>query len=203
MQNFVSLEITARIDGAERTGVFEIVGAEAGKYTFESSVRTGYLVEGGFSNIMALFKRFYEDSGGGSFKQGVHISLGSGERAYEVDFNSPGESTTPDGTVAQWGSSGDPTVGPNKHTATGASKETQMAVLHEYLGASTLDGLSPATLSAYEWSTSGIFDPLTVAIEQPTMALTDSSPSRFDGSLTMVETTDLNETWDALENDGK
>lgn len=195
MQDYVSFEITSNIGGTQRTGVFEVSAAREGAFSFEHTGRTGYLAENGVSNIVALFNRAF-DSGDG-FKKGIHVALGAGEHAMELECNTPGTTKLPDGSVPQWGSSASTSDGPNRHTATGASKEAQMAVLMEYWRTSTTDSLATAKLEAYEYSSSGIMEPLTVAMEQPTVRIDNQNPQRGDISITFVETQDLEQTIDA------
>lgn len=192
---YAAFEIEAPVasDGSLKTGRFEVVGAAEGRYSLTESIRTGYLIDSGFDNVVSIYNQLTENDA--PLRQGVHLDLGGGEHAVELEFENPGESTTPDGTVAQWGSSVDTADGPNPHTATGAAKEQQMAVLMNYLRKGRTDSFTPATLQFGEIHPGGFLeDSLDVAIEQPNTTLTNDSPSRFDVAITFVATSDIKQT---------
>jgi hypothetical protein len=194
-EGFLSLEIDADFGGSigQKTGVFQMVAGSEGAYSVEQAIRTGYILNNAFDSLSALFTDLTGEAGDPD-RKGLHLDVGGGEHAITLQFQTPGQLTTPDRTVAQWGSSPDPADGPNRHTATGETdKLTQMQVLMEYIRISTTGSLSPARLTYGQYNPDGFLDDyLSVAIEEPSILVDNRDPAWADGSMTLVETRDLN-----------
>jgi hypothetical protein len=194
-QNYIALEITAEFPTAgEKTGVFEFIDGEDSAFSAEQAIRTGYLLNNSFDDLAALFTGLTGiQNENGTDRKGLHLDVGGGEHATTVQWQTPGSRSTPDGTVAQWGSSPDSAVGPNRHTATGvADKVIQQQVFMEYLRVGSPDSFQPAKLTFGEYCPNGFLDDyLAVAIEEPSVQTANDNPALADGSMTLVETRNL------------
>jgi len=190
------LTITADFGGTtgQKTGVFELGengprGDEGGGASIEDTIRTGFLLENAGQSVLNAYKQAVDDAA--PFRRGIHVDFGGGQHVLEVDFATPQNQTKDDGSMFQWGSSGDPDVGPNEHTATGGSPQQQMAVLINYLRQGRIDSSTPATFETGPYSSDGILEPLDVVVESPNMTITNDSVGWADGTLTLVETVDI------------
>ena len=190
-----ALEIDATFDDiGQKTGRFEFPGGDKGSFSIESEIRNGLLLNSAFDDLAAGLsdKLDIEDTN----RKGLDLGVGGGEHAIMLQFQTPGPVDNPDtGSAAQWGSSSNPTDGPNRHTATGADATQQMQVFMEYLRVASPDSLLPARLYWGEYAPAGELDDyLSVAIEQPSISAGNTQHGRFDGSMTLVETIDYSET---------
>ncbi len=190
----VRLTIEGEVAGIQRTGVFEFGeygprGEEGGGASVEDQIRTGFLLENAGEAILNAYRDAVDSSA--PFRRGIHVDRGGGQHALELDFATPQNGRKSDGSHFQWGSSSDPDAGPNEHTATGGSAEEQMAVLINYLRHVRIDSTSPATFEWGEYSSEGILDPLKVVVESPSVIASNDSPGWADGTMTLVETVDL------------
>lgn len=206
-QRFVAIELDADFGGTvgEVTGRFEFPRGTDGAFSAEQAVRTGYILNSSFDTLAALLTALASDAGE-TDRKGLHFDVGGGEHAVTFQFQTPGKQTTPDdGTVAQWGSSANPADGPNRHTATGETDQLiQMQVLLEYFRVGTFDSLNPARVTYGQYNPDGFLDNyLAVAVEEPSV-LVDNRDVLGDGSMTFVETADLNDGGDEqfLEDSG-
>jgi len=182
-----------------KTGRFEFPGGDEGSFSIESEIRTGYLINSRLDDVAALVSDVTNT--GDPDRKGLTLDVGGGEHAITLQFQTPGPVNNPDtGSVAQWGSSGDESKGPNRHTATGADAHRQLQVFMEYLRVGTPDSTSPARLYWGEYTSTGFLDDyLSVAVEQPSIAAGNTQHSRFDGSVVLVETRDLRDEADAAQ----
>jgi len=190
------LTITADFGGStgQKTGVFEFGengprGDKGGGASIEDTIRTGFLVENAGQSVLNAYKQAVDNAA--PFRRGVHVDFGGGQHVLEVDFATPQNGKKSDGSTFQWGSSSDPADGPNEHTATGGSAQQQMAVLINYLRQGRIDSTTPATFETGPYSSEGILGPLDVVVESPSMTITNDKPGWADGTLTLVETVDL------------
>lgn len=192
-QAIPALEIDVDFGGSvgEVTGRFEFPGGDEGSWSVEPAIRTGYLLNNSFDDIAALFTELTGD--GDADRKGLHFDVGGGEHAVQLQFQVPVDGTNPDtGQIAQWGSSSDPTVGPNRHTATGADRTQQMQTFMEYLRVGGSSSLTPARFTWGEYCPGGYLDDyLAVAIEEPSVMENNVDPYWADGSMVVVETRDL------------
>jgi hypothetical protein len=197
-QDYVALEITADFDDVgEKTGRFEFVKGDDSKISMEQSIRTGFLLNNSFDNIAALLSELTNDED--TDRKGLHLDIGGGEHALTLEFQAPRETTKPNGDIAQWGSSSDQAVGPNRHTATGAGKIQQMQTFMEFLRVGSPDSGAPAGLTFGEYCPSGYLDDqLLVALEEPSINVNNADPYWADGSVVLVETQDFSDGGDRL-----
>jgi len=195
-QNYIALEITADFDDVgEKTSRFEFVKGDDSKISMEQSIRTGFLLNNSFDNIAALVSELTNDED--TDRKGLHLDVGGGEHALTLEFQVPRATTKPNGDIAQWGSSSDPAIGPNRHTATDAGKIQQMQTFMEFLRVGSPDSGAPARLTFGEYSPSGYLDDyLSVALEEPSIVVDNADPHWADGSVTLVETQDLSDGGD-------
>ncbi|WP_435065894.1 hypothetical protein [Halobaculum sp. EA56] len=185
---YVRLTIEAEINSTQRTGVFEWAPAAEGAGVISGGIRTGTIVESGGQAALALLSRLSDQVEARG--QAIRVS-GGGQLAFQLEAETPTTGTKPNGDTFQWGSDPDPTVGPNAHTATGADKEAQQAVLLTYLSRSDGDSFTPATLEFFEYSSNGFLDPLSVALEDPEVSIVNDDPTAADISMTAVSVLDL------------
>ncbi|UIP00330.1 hypothetical protein Hbl1158_02875 [Halobaculum sp. CBA1158] len=195
---YARLTLDAEIAGVERTGVFELPGGPQGASSIGEIYRTGFLVEDTGTGVLALLSRLRDDI---DLDDGTVRVSGGGQHAFAIDAEAPTTTTKPNSTEPyQWGSSPDPTVGPNKHTATGAHKEAQQAVLMSYIRNGVAgDSFTPATLELFEHSESGIYEPLTVGLEDPETAIVNDDPTAADVSFTAVSVLDVDQALSQLQ----
>jgi len=198
-QDYIALEITADFDSVgEKTGRFEFVKGDDSKISMEQSIRTGFLLNNSFDSIIAIFSEL--TNGDDTDRKGLHLDVGGGEHALTLEFQTPRETRKSNGDIAQWGSSSNPGVGPNRHTATGAGKIQQMQTFIEYLRVGSPDSATPAEFTFGEYCPSGYLDDhLLVALEEPSINVNNADPYWADGSVVLVETRDLRDEADAAQ----
>lgn len=194
------LEITAPIDGTDRTGVFEL------RKDFEGEPElTKNFIIGPTGEVGARVLNLVSGGDAGGNRRPYVVDAGGGQLAYSLRATlSP---TKHNGTYLQMGDTGDAgnlTVG----DATGASGRDQADMLLEYATASTTDSVSPATLhvghhhdGTYSDSgEAGIFgSPRNVYIREARPVATAEEPSSVDFAITAILTGTLAETIDAAE----
>ncbi|MDF9748357.1 hypothetical protein [Natrinema salsiterrestre] len=123
-----------------------------------------------------------------SIRQELSFDIGGGIHAITLDFRGY------TGSPHQWGDTGD---GGTKTDATGEDLHAQMAVFDRYLNAARIDSTNPALLEVGEYSTEGRYSPLQVVPENPNVMFdSEEESSVFDGSVTWVETVDLQQSID-------
>lgn len=109
-------------------------------------------------------------------------NYGAGSAVVEIDFKGW------TGSTERWGDTGDDsqlTAG----DATGEDAFTQLQVLYRWLSMTEVDSLTPATIEFGEYSSGGLYGPMSVLVEQPTFDFdTNEGASTFDGNLVFVET---------------
>jgi len=177
------LEIDADFGGTlgQQTGRFEFR-----KATVEETVRTGYLVDSALSDVIGLLSEYLPGDDGA--RKGITVDAGGGQHVFEVDLTSLGAE---DG---QWGYSNDP-ADLDQATATGGDRVQKMHVLMRYLTVGNVDSFTPARLIYGEYSPDGFMpqDHLPVFLEDPNLLADRSEATVFDGSITFVETADLDQ----------
>ncbi len=125
---------------------------------------------------------------GDGIRQELSFDIGGGIHAITLDFRGY------TGSPHQWGDSG---TGGTATDATGEDLHAQMAVFDRYLNAARIDSTNPAILEVGEYSTEGRYGPLQVVPENPNMMFDSTEQSSlYDGSVTWVETVDLQQTID-------
>lgn len=198
------LELDADFGGSigKVTGTFEMYGDT--KVT--ENLRTGFLIGGRGSSVNGIIEGYRND--GDPTRKGVHLDLGGGQHTFEVEFLGWEGATKDDGADVQWGYSSDPTV-TDEATATGADPTTQVNVLMNYLRVGTYDSRAPGRLYWGEY-TDGTYDssaglvggPLEVAVESPSLTRKAGETTKYDGSLTLVETLTVGDVLDADKKPG-
>lgn len=193
MQEIPTVTIEAEFDSTARTGVFELGPAD--QWSLAHRQRTGTLVESGGSSVLDLLSRLTDEVD--SESQAIRINAG-GQRLWEVSAETPGpEATDNNGNPLQWGSSADPGA-ETRHSATGQDRITQADVFHAFLARSTGDSFTPATFAFGEYSSSGRFSPVSVAIEGPETRLPgDGTTGRIE--LTMVQVADITQPLSVID----
>lgn len=188
MTELFRLTIPADFGNGTVEGVFEAFTNPSD----EDEVRTGYLLEGGFDQALAILQGLLED--GEPDRKGVHLDLGGGQHAITLRADVTSD-PTPDenGDPLQWGSSADPSVF-DATTATGATALRKAQIFQHYVRVAGTDSLTPATLEYGEYSSDGVLEPLDVVFEQPSFERQSSDKYQF--SATFVETVDLGRSLD-------
>lgn len=172
--------------------VFEVPPSDP--YEFSEGIRTGFLVDSAGDTILALLEEYMD--AGASKRKGVHVDVGGGAHTIELSFDTPVTQRKSDGSFYQWGYTADDTV-LNEASATGAEADKQMAVFANALRVASPDSLTPARLTVNEYRPNGILDDyLDVVLESPEVVQESSSPMTADINLTMIETADINQTFD-------
>lgn len=193
-QEFVALEVDPDYGDGQgtRTARFEWMPADEGKSSVSDDIRTGFLVEGLGSTALQMITRL----AGGSNTQSVTIA-GGNQHALTFEFQTPQNTPKPGGGDYQWGTSAS-TADLDYSTATGGSKEQQQFVLINAIRHASTDSITPARLECFEYSQSGLArdSHLQVYLESPSTDIINNQPGRADGTLTAVETIDLQQALD-------
>jgi len=183
--------------GEEVEPVFEFIGDLRVTITQTKN----YVVEtaGTASQVSAVVGEYFDNAGpiglGDSKRKTFAVDSGGGAHKVELD------ATAWSGSDGQWGATGDDSE-VTAVDATSASPDRQLFVLDRALSVAQIGSLNPATLEVGEYSTDGVYAPLDVLVEQPSVVYnTEQSTSTADVSLVCVETLDLGTAIDALTND--
>jgi len=165
------------------------LGQKTGRFTFpkgtiEMGVRTGPLVENGFSSLINTLLELVAD--GESGRRGISVDAGGGQHFLEIDLEGIGEA---DG---QWGYTDDPDT-LNEATATGGDRVQKAQVLTNYLRKGAPDSFTPARVRYGEFSPDGVMpeDELNVYVEDPNTLIDRETSSIYSSSMTLIETVDL------------
>ena len=189
--------IILTIDSSIGTGEFHMMG----NTELSLSQRTGYLVGGRGSTVNAVVSNTTGD--GNNNREGFFIDLGGGAFTAEVEWRNWQSATDYDGNPLQWGDTGDPST-VTKTDATGANALQQMECLFYWLNQSEIDSRgNRATLEYGEHHSDGLYDPLQVVPEQPTMSRAADDGSWCDGSITFIRAGDITEKIDAMFHGGQ
>lgn len=144
----------------------------SGNVEITGGVRTGYILDGSGSTFTAVFQSLIESGnsifGGMDQRKGIYLDLGGGERIVEIEFQGW------QGSDTLWAG------------AAGENPITQMNILERALVSTQIDSFRPATLEYGEFSSSGRFSPVEVAIEGPRLTKTYESPSTFNGTMVCI-----------------
>lgn len=178
-QTYPILTITGDPDGddVEETGTFEMESADV-----TPGVRTGALYQSGDGFLQTARAIAF-----GQRRDQVKLDTGQGATTFQIEFRGwDGENAD-----YQWGDSAAASL--TATSATGQNPFEQISILLRYLNEVNIDSENPATLEWGEFSTGGVYDPVTVAPEDPTFPTRRDEPNTFDGTLTLVSTADLSE----------
>lgn len=178
----------AEIGGSTVDGTFVF----SSQVRVETEVRTQefFQSDGATAHALSSLIDFVsEGDGGEGIRQEVSLDFGGGINAWTLDYQ--GATASSD----RWGDSGN---GGTQTDATGEDIHAQMCVLDKYLNSTTIDSDNPAVLEVAEYSEAGRYDPISVVPENPNAVFDSQEQSSvFDGSITLVETADLREVYDA------
>lgn len=182
------IEVDANIEGQQVTGRFEFPSPPDDEATLQGEGRTGYLVQGAGDQLYSILtdaqgnageanrKGFAQDFGGGEFTLTFSTMLHEG-------------GVLPDGSSYQWGSSA--SNGLSETSATGQSGYEQAQLFLNYWRYSSIDSQTPARLTFGEWHPDGVFDPLDVVFEQPSIDLAVGDAGFARVTVTCIETATL------------
>ncbi|ADQ69255.1 hypothetical protein C499_00865 [Halogeometricum borinquense DSM 11551] len=132
------LEIDARLDGAQRTGIFEL----AKNYNCTGDINKSFAVNPA-DEVLNRALNFPSDGSPDDIRQPYIIDAGGGKVPYKIRATL--SETTHNGEYLQMGNTGDETT-LTALDATGAGPRTQADVLSRYIEQATTDSLNPATL---------------------------------------------------------
>lgn len=184
----------------EMTASFPNLGTKTGEFHFKKAsttegVRTGYLVESGFDNLLGAISRLRGGDQAG--RKGVSIDTGGGQHYIEIDLRSL---SAEDG---QWGYTDDASVIDNA-TATGGDRFQKQNVLNNYLRYGTFDSANPAHLIYGEYAPGGVMvdDFLNVMVEEPNVGIPREEASTFRGTLTLIDTHALDKQTTSVDQPG-
>jgi hypothetical protein len=171
-------------------------GEVTGKFQFDSveieeQGRTGIIGAGG--EIIGLLIGLLED--GETTRKDLSVDLGDGQHVLALNFSlAVGDA----GADMQWGRTDDPSV-LDETSATGGTAPQMKAVFFNYWRTATIDSNNPAILETEPYSSSGILDPLDVYLEEPSFVDPLDRASELEGTITCVETVDIQQALDALK----
>lgn len=192
MRTIPRLTITAEFDGVSREGVFEFGPAEEGTWSVEQVHQTQSAVSSG-QQIAQLLSRVSDDIEAPS--GGVEVAL-SVQQVWEVSAATPVDTTHDDGTPYRWGSTVDRQK--SSHSATGAKAMAQMDVFQAYLSRTVGDSVSPVSFEFGEFSSSGVYSPVSCLVEEPRTSIKDGATTA-SVELTVVRVADLTDPGSVLE----
>lgn len=194
-----TLEIDADADGdgTVETGVFELAPIdEDAQEALAGHIRTGFLLQNEFAQLAALADDVLGD--GEVSHKGIHVSVGGGEYAYDVNFSRPITATIDGTNLPQWGDGSGSLPADATGSATPADYEQ---VFHHYLRTGLPDSRSPARFAFGQYHSGGAFGaPLDVVVEQPRIAPLPGQQA-IAINMTIVTTIDADQSIDAALND--
>jgi len=181
-------------DGSPEQATFEFIG----DLTITISQAKNYVIEtaGTTSQISAVIGEYFDSADAtdlsDSKRKTFAVDAGGGSRQVEIDARAW------EGSDGQWGATGDESQ-VTAADATGAPADRQLFVLDRALSVAQVGSLNPAALEVGEYSKDGLYGPLDVLVEQPSVVYNpEQSTSSIDVSLVCVETLDLGGAVDAL-----
>lgn len=159
---------------------------------FEMRTEEFFQSDGTISSVASVVLDMVEEQTdtdvGEGIRQELSFDVGGGIHAITLDFRGY------TGSPYQWGATGN---GDSPTDATGEDVHAQMAVLDRYLNTARIDSTNPAILEVGEYSEQGRYGPLRVVPENPNMRFNSvEETSIYDGSITWVETIDLQQSLD-------
>lgn len=195
------LTIDADVDGDGETevGVFEMLA----DFEITPSVEQGFLTGGRGADVWSLITDIL-DVDDVAARKGAYIDLGDGLHTVEISFRGFEGATARDGTPLQWGDgSSDPTdpTDVTKADATGCDPMTQINCLEQYAATGTVDSRNTAVLEYGQRHDGGVYDPMPVVLDGPTLDRAAEDQSWFDGTITAISAIDFQDAIDALSND--
>ncbi|WP_338417006.1 hypothetical protein [Halobacterium salinarum] len=163
--------------------------------TLAPSIRTGYVVGGRGSTVNAVLGNLAGD-GNNSKRKGIYLDAGGGTMTYELNWRTWEGARNPDDQPLQWGDNPDPSVH-TQTSATGATALDQLECLLYWLEQTTVDSENTATLEYGQHHSNGLYDPVDVVFEEPTIRDVAEDGSWVSGSLTLVSAANLSQIQDA------
>lgn len=178
MLNGAQLEVSADVDG---DGTAEDATFWLGEQMqLTPQVETQDLIAQAGTNALSFIDWA---TGGDSGRGGINFNFGGGVAATEISFVLPAGDAS-----LSWGDGSSDDAA----DATGSDVLHQLSVWDRYMDRAETDSLAPATLSWGMYSSSGVYDPKQVAIQNPTATFdVREQASTFDGSVTLVSVRDL------------
>ncbi|MFW6435294.1 MAG: hypothetical protein ACOCY1_02835 [Halovenus sp.] len=161
-------------DGSKEDGEFSLsAGIE-----ISPGLRTGDLIGPTGSQAGALVDYVTGEDG----RAGFNLDVGGGYATFRISFRGF------EGNAETWGDGSDNPAA----DASGENVWRQMSVWQQYLDKGTYDSRNAATLEWGEYSSDGVYDPISVTIEEPsaTFAATEQT-SVFEGDVTLIATRSL------------
>jgi len=181
-------------DGSPEQATFEFIG----DLTITISQAKNYVIEtaGTTSQISAVIGEYFDSADATDLSDSKRktFAVDAGGGAHQVEIDARAWS----GSDGQWGATGDDSQ-VTAVDATGAPADRQLFVLDRALSVAQVGSMNPATLEVGEYSQDGLYAPLDVLVEQPSVVYNpEQSTSSIDVSLVCVETLDLGGAVDAL-----
>jgi hypothetical protein len=186
-QTYPILEISGDFDddGQTEDAIFEFPSASV-----EPRSVTNFLAEFGGGGVAGAVTAQLLGRG-----EQIAIDGGAGPRTFEIQF----EGWT-DSDDYQWGTDAD--AGLSATSATGQDRISQVCVFNEWLHRVDIGSSSPAVLRYGEYASSGVYDPVEVAIPESGLPVPKEESSIYEGSLTCVSVSDINQIIDGIDRTG-
>lgn len=149
-----------------------------GNISLSAGIRTGYILEGTGDTWTAIWKSLVEATDlpvDWEFREGIYLDLGGGAHVVEIEFKGW------KGSNLAWGDG-----------YSDADPITQLNVLEQKLVETQIDSFRPAILEYGEYSPSGMFEPLEVAVEGPRFTHSADDPSTFTGEMVCIAVAAIN-----------
>lgn len=173
----LTLDADVDQDGAAETGVFDL----SKNIEITPRIRTGNLIAQAGSSAGSFIDVISGSEGG---RAGFNLDAGGGAAAVDITFRNF------EGSDGRWGNNSTN----DQADAEGEHVFRQMSVLYRYLNIGTFDSRSPATLEWGEYSTNGVYEPMQVTFEEPSVTFNAEeagSNSVYSGTITAVATRSL------------
>ncbi|WP_049979358.1 hypothetical protein [Halolamina rubra] len=209
---FIRLRITGDPDGTgTREAVFEwTTGDDQTPFSITETKRTETRTFGG--TPLTLFSDL---TGVDLPTENADVALDFGSSTFALELGGVvyAEQQLPDGSECRWGDGDGGSGTLTKTDAQGCLPAYKSTVLSYWLRntrqSSVGDPLDesdagePATLETLQYRPDGVFDPIDVILESPSMSYSSGTPTVADIQLTAVEVASLDQALDALANDGR
>lgn len=187
------LKLSADVDGdgTAENGEFHMVG----NLEVTPKIIPNFVVGGRGSTVNSIISSLVGD--GTNKRQNFFIDLGGGIHAVEISFRGWEGAQDDSGNNVQWGNDSAQTK--TQASATGQDPITQIDVLMRYLTVGEYDSRNTGTLEYGEYSSGGLYSPLNVVVEGPTMTRAASDGQWYDGNMQCIVAADLTTAWDAQQ----
>lgn len=176
----------------KQTAIFEGAPSREGRFDFEGQVDSEFLLTSQFDAVNSAVQNIVKPED--DLREGVFLDVGGGDTTFTITMDMPVDNDT-----YQWGASANAADGPDRHTATGAGRQAQVATVTHVARVAAPDSTTPAQFAWGEWSSAGSLDPLPVAVRNVRWTINNQDPQNASVTFQLSSALDIDEATDALE----